>query len=127
MRATLHHRTDARPIQSRTCAAPTRAKRSASPAVTGLSQSADRPRRAVLRRWARDLSYRVATNRYVFYGLLLLAAGLFVGAITRQHEELWRAAASLGIATIVIGLIHVWLDARADRQSRRTSSKDEGT
>lgn len=127
MRATLHHRTEDRPIQSRTCAAPTRAKRSASPAVTGLSPSAGQPRLAVFRRWARDLSYRVATNRYVFYGLLLLAASLFVGAITRQHEELWRAAASLGIASVVIGLVHAWLDARADRRGRRTSSKGEGT
>ena len=38
-----------------------------------------------------------------------------------------QVAAELGIGTIVIALAHAWLDARADRQSRRTSSKDEGT
>ncbi|MBE0541848.1 MAG: hypothetical protein IH623_10720 [Verrucomicrobia bacterium] len=112
MRATFHHRTDARPVQSRVCAGPVRARRS--------------PRLAAFRRWAGDFSCRAATNRCVFYGLLLLAASLFVGAIIREYEELWRAAASLGIAAIVIGLVHAWLDARADRQHRHTRSKGKG-
>ena len=118
MRATLHPRTDARPVQSQAGARPTRAKRSASPAVTGLSQSAGRPRWVVCRWWAGDLSYRVATNRYVFYGSLLLVGALFVGAITREHEELWRTAAALGFATVIIGLLHAWLDTRAIRRGK---------
>jgi nucleotide-binding universal stress UspA family protein len=69
------------------------------------------------RRWAGELFWRMATNRYVFYGSLLLAASLVVGAITQEHEELWRTAAALGIATVVIGLLHALLDTRSARET----------
>jgi len=59
----------------------------------------------------------VVTYRYVFYGSLLLAASLVVGAITREHEELWRTAAALGIATVVIGLLHAWLETRSAKET----------
>lgn len=82
-----------------------------------------RSRLAAVRRWAGELSYRLETNRYVFYGLLMLAASLIAGAVTKGHEELWRSAAALGIATVVIGLLHAWLDARSARRSRRAHTK----
>ena len=75
-----------------------------------------RPRLAAVRRWAGNLSYRVATNRYAFYGSLILAASLIAGAVTRGHETLWRSAVSLGTAIVIIGLIHAWLDARSARE-----------
>ena len=79
---------------------------------------------ATVRQWAGQLSYRVTTNCHVFYGSLFLAASLVVGAITREHEELWRSAAALGIASVVIGLVHAWLDARADRRGKSAKEKD---
>lgn len=82
-----------------------------------------RSRLAAIRRWAGDLSYRVVTNRYVFYGSLILAASLIAGAVIRGHEVLWRSAAALGIAAVVTGLIHAWLDVRSDRRSRRAHTK----
>ena len=81
------------------------------------------PRLAAVRRWAGELSYRLATNRYVFYGSLILAASLIAGAVTRGHETLWRSAASLGIAAVVIGLVHAWLDARSARRNRCAHNK----
>lgn len=78
---------------------------------------------AAVRRWVGDLSYRIATNRVVSYGALILAASLIAGAVTSGHEELWRSAASLGLATVVIGFVHAWLDARSDRRSRRSHTK----
>jgi hypothetical protein len=81
------------------------------------SASADARFESNFRRWAGELFWRVATNRYVFYGSLLLFASLVVGAITRQHEELWRTATALGIATVVIGLISAWLDTRSAGQT----------
>lgn len=81
---------------------------------------------AAVRRWAGDLSYRIATNRLVSYGALILAASLMAGAVTKGHEELWRSAAALGIATVVIGLVHVWLDARPAGRSRRSHSRSQG-
>ncbi len=72
---------------------------------------------AAFKRWAGELSYRLATNRYVFHGSLILAASLIAGAVTRGHEILWRSAASLGIAAVVIGLLHAWLDARSTRRA----------
>jgi hypothetical protein len=81
------------------------------------------PRLATVRRWAGELSYRVATNRYVFYGSLILAASLIAGAVTQGHEVLWRSAAALGIAAVVIGLLHAWLDARSARRIRRVHTK----
>ena len=70
-----------------------------------------------------ELSYRLATNRYVFYGSLILAASLIAGAVTRGHETLWRSAASLGIAAVVIGLLHAWLDARSASRNRCAHTK----
>lgn len=95
------------------------------PAVMGRhpTPQAMSRRLAGFKRRAVELSYRLATNRYVFYGALILAASLVVGAITREHEELWRTAAALGIATVVIGLLHAWLDARAARRSRCAHTK----
>ena len=81
------------------------------------------PRLAAARRWVRELSYRLATNRYVFYGSLILAASLIAGAVTRGHETLWRSAASLGIAAFIIGLLHAWLDARSARRNRCAHTK----
>ena len=71
---------------------------------------------AVFKRWAGAFSYRLDTNRYVFYGSLILAASLIAGAVTRGQETLWRSAAALGIATVVIGLVHAVLDARSARE-----------
>jgi hypothetical protein len=77
-----------------------------------------RSRLTEVRRWAGELSSGVAANRYVFYGSLILVASLIAGAVTRVHDEtLWRSASALGIATVVIGLVHVWLDARSDRSN----------
>lgn len=57
----------------------------------------------------------------MFYGALLLAGSLVGGALTRVDEVWWRTAASLGIATVLIGFIHAWLDARAAREDLRAS------
>ena len=81
------------------------------------------PHLAAVRRWAGELSYRLATNRYVFYGSLILAASLIAGAVTRGNETLWRSAAALGIAAVVIGLLHAWLDARSARRNRCAHTK----
>jgi hypothetical protein len=80
-------------------------------------------RLAAVRRWAGDLSYRLATNRYVFYGSLILGASLIAGAVTRGHETLWQSAASIGMTAVVIGLFHAWLDARPARRSRCAHTK----
>jgi nucleotide-binding universal stress UspA family protein len=71
----------------------------------------------------REFSCRLATNGYVFYGALLLAGSLVVGALTRGDEVWWRTAASLGIATVLIGFIHAWLDARTAREDSRSSRR----
>jgi hypothetical protein len=81
------------------------------------------PRLAAARQWAGELSYRVATNRFVFYGSLLLLTSLIAGAVTRGHETLWRSAASIGITAVVIGLLHAWLDARSARRNRCAHTK----
>jgi hypothetical protein len=65
------------------------------------------------------MSYRLATNRYVFYGSLILAGSLIVGAFSKGHESLWRSTAALGTATAIIGLLHACLDARSARKGSR--------
>ena len=75
------------------------------------------------RRWAGQFSWRLATNRHVFYGTLLLVASLIVSAVTSGDEIWWRSAAALGIAVVVIGLVHAWLDARADWRRGRAHSR----
>lgn len=70
-----------------------------------------------------ELLYRVATNRYVFYGSLVLMLGLAIGALSTGHEALWRSTAALGTATVIIGLLHVWLDTRSSREATRPRRK----
>lgn len=76
-----------------------------------------RERLAGFKRRAAELSYRVATNRYVFYGSLLLVGSLVVGALSNGHEELWRSGAALGTATVIIGLLHALLDTHSARET----------
>ena len=66
-----------------------------------------------IRQWNREFSYRVVSDRYVFYGSLLLATSVMAGALTQGYEVLWRSAASLSMATVVIGLTHACLPARS--------------
>ncbi len=101
----------------------TQAGRSATPEMTGALNPFFRSRLAAVRRWAGELSYLVVTNRYVFYGSLILAGSLIAGAATRGQETLWRFAAAIGLATVVVGLVHAWLDARLARRSRRAHTK----
>jgi len=82
-----------------------------------------RSRLAAVKRWASEFSYRLKTNRYVFYGWLILAASLIAGAVSKGHEVLWRSAAALGIATIVIGFIHAGLDARSAKAGSESRGK----
>ncbi len=128
MRATLHSPSNLWPIQRQNCAGATRARH---PATAKADRSTGELRRqtgrrthvAAVRRWAREFSCRLATNRHVFYGALLLAASLIVGAITSGHAVWWRSAAALGIGVVVIGLVHAWLDARADRRRGHAHSR----
>ena len=116
MKTILHPQPVRRPVQRQTRGLSTRAGRAE--AMIESPKRFSRSRLAAVRRWAREWSYRLANNRYVFYGAILLAASLIAGAVTRGHEVVWRAAASLGISTVVIGLIHAWLDARSARRNR---------
>lgn len=86
-------------------------------------KSVVRSRVAAIKRWFGELSCRLAFNRYVFYGSLLLAASLVVGALTGGDELWWRTAAALGVAAVIIGLVHAWLDARGAREDTRLSRK----
>jgi hypothetical protein len=60
--------------------------------------------------------YHLSTNAYVFWGVLITAASLVIGELTHGEEVLWRAAAALGTATVIIGLIHASLDVRSDTE-----------
>lgn len=116
MKTSLHHQTTQSPVR---------------PRIEPWSHNAGHPnpkaflrsRLTAVKRWAGELSYRLATNRYVFWGVLILAASLIAGALTKGHEVLWRSTASLGIATIAIGFIHAWLDARSGREHSRSHRK----
>ena len=125
MKTKLYPQTVPRLVHRQVNVLSTQAGRPATPEMTGVFNPFFRPRLAAVRRWAGELSYRLATNRYVFYGSLILAGSLIAGAVTRGQETLWRSAASLGIAAIVIGLVHAWLDARSARRSRRFHSKSQ--
>jgi len=74
-------------------------------------------------RVVQELLYRVATNRYVFYGSLVLMLGLAIGALSTGHEVLWRSTAALGTATVIVGLLHAWLDTRSTREAARPRRK----
>ena len=118
MKTTLHPHPVRRPVQRQIRGLSTRAGRAEAPEMIESPKRFSRSRLAAVRQWAREWSYRLANNRYGFYGAILLAASLIAGAVTRGHEVVWRAAASLGISTVVIGLIHAWLDARSARRNR---------
>ena len=123
MKTTLHPQPVRRPVQRQIRGLSTRAGRAEAPEMIESPKRFSRSRLADVRRWVREWSYRLANNRYVFYGAILLAASLIAGAVTRGHEVVWRAAASLGIATVVIGLIHAWLDARSATRSGHSHTK----
>jgi hypothetical protein len=78
---------------------------------------------ATFKRRAGELACRLATNHYVFYGLFILAASLIAGALTYANEALWRSTAALGTAIVIIGLLHLWVDARSARRSRHSHTK----
>lgn len=64
-------------------------------------------------RYGKDLMYRLSTNAYVFWGALIIAASLVLGELTHVEEVLWRATFALGVATVIIGLLHASLDVRS--------------
>jgi len=116
MKTSLHHQTTQSPVR---------------PRIEPWSHSTGHPhpkallrsRWAIFKRWAREFSYRLATDRYVFWGLFILTASLIAGAVSKGHEVLWRSAAALGTVTVIIGFIHAWLAARSAREGSESRGK----
>jgi len=116
MKTSLHHQTTQSPVP---------------PRIEPWSHSTGHPhpksllrsRWAILKRWASEFWYRLATNRYVFYGSLILVASLIAGAVSKGQEVLWRSTAALGTATVIIGFIRAWLDARSAKAGSESRGK----
>jgi len=110
MKRSLHHQTTQSPAR---------------PRIEPWSNSTGHPHPKVLlrSRWAGEFSYRLKTNRYVFYGSLILAASLIAGTVSKGHEVLWRSAAALGTVTVIIGFIHAWLDTRSAKEGSGSHHK----